>query len=66
MMPYNLFKLQDKELRRTLPDSPSFYLARDIKRIGGNEMNKIMFTRLMGHCFLTEDVMQSIIQGTVS
>lgn len=51
VMPYNLFKLQNKELRRTLPDSPSFYLARDIKRIGGNEMNKTMFTRLTGALF---------------
>ncbi|MBR1599434.1 MAG: hypothetical protein IJ661_11080 [Lachnospiraceae bacterium] len=50
-MPYNLFKLQNKELRRTLSDSPSFYLARDIKRIGGNEMNKTMFTRLTGALF---------------
>lgn len=51
VIPYNLFKLQNKELRRTLPDSPSFYLARDIKRIGGNEMNKTMFTRLTGALF---------------
>ena len=51
VMPYNLYKLQNKEIRRTLPDSPSFYPARDIKRIGGNEMNKTMFTRLTGALF---------------
>ena len=51
VMPYNLYKLQNKKIRRTLPDSPSFYPARDIKRIGGNEMNKTMFTRLTGALF---------------
>lgn len=51
VIPYELYPLQNKELRRAMPDAPSFYLARDIKRIGGNEMNKTMFTRLTGALF---------------
>lgn len=51
VIPYELYPLQNRELKRVLPEPPSFYLARDIKRIGGNEMNKTMFTRLTGALF---------------
>ena len=51
VIPYDIYPLQNKELKRAMPDTPSFYLARDIKRIGGNEMNKTMFTRVTGALF---------------
>ncbi|MFT3951739.1 MAG: hypothetical protein QM689_07360 [Oscillospiraceae bacterium] len=46
--PYVLPPLQNNEIRLTIPDGPSFYLARDLKKIGGAEQNKTMFTRLAG------------------
>ena len=51
VFPYELMKLQNRQIMRIMPDAPSFYFARDIKRIGGNEMNKTMFTRLTGALF---------------
>lgn len=49
--PYLLPKLQNKELLSIVPAEPSFYLARDIKRVGQTEMNKTMFTRTVGALF---------------
>ena len=50
--PYMLPQLQNKGLYQVVPDKPAFYLAKDIKRVGGVEMNKTMFTRMAGAVFL--------------
>lgn len=49
--PYRLPALQNLEICRTVPAGSSLYLARDIKRVGGTEMNKTMFTRMVGALF---------------
>ncbi|MEY8389874.1 hypothetical protein AALA98_00655 [Lachnospiraceae bacterium 45-W7] len=49
--PYWLPALQNNERLSVIPDSGSFYLAKDIKKIGQTEMNKTMFTRMVGAIF---------------
>ena len=49
--PYALPKLQNREIRRTVPGTPVFYLARDIKKISLAEQNKTMFARMVGALF---------------
>mgnify|MGYP007069912007 CR=1 FL=1 len=49
--PYLLPALQGDSIRRTVPEMPAFYLSKDIKKVGGDEMNKIMFTRMTGVLF---------------
>ena len=49
--PYMLPHLQNGERFSVIPDGSSFYLARDIKKIGQAEMNKTMFTRMVGAIF---------------
>ncbi len=44
-------QLQNRGLYRVVPENPVFYLAKDIKRVGGAEMNKTMFTRMAGAVF---------------
>lgn len=51
--PYRLPKLQNLKICQTVPANPSLYLARDIKKVGGTEMNKTMFTRMVGALFTT-------------
>ena len=46
--PYLLPTLQNREIRSVIPKYPAFYLAKDIKRVGEEEINKTMFTRLTG------------------
>ncbi len=46
--PYLLPTLQNWEIRFVIPKYPAFYLAKDIKRVGEEEINKTMFTRLTG------------------
>lgn len=46
--PYLLPVLQNREIRSVIPNDPVFYPAKDIKRIGEEEINKTMFTRLTG------------------
>ena len=42
---------------KNIPDEPSLYMAKDIKRIGQTELNKTCFSRMVGaifsgrHCF---------------
>lgn len=52
--PYHLPKLQNRELLRVTPAAPSFYLAKDIKKINVAEQNKTMFTRTVGALFCAE------------
>lgn len=51
--PYLLPKLQNEMRRMVISGEPALYLAKDIKRIGGTEMNKTMFTRMTGAIFLS-------------
>ncbi len=49
--PYMLPTLQNRTIANIVPDNPVFYLAKALKDIGGNEMNKTMFTRMVGALF---------------
>lgn len=49
--PYLLSHLQNEGRFSVIPEGSSFYLARDIKKIGQTEMNKTMFTRMVGAIF---------------
>lgn len=53
--PYLLPHLQNREILRTVPETPCFYLAKDIKKVGGVEMNKTMFTRMVGAFFCSSE-----------
>ncbi len=48
---YMLPTLQNRDRLEILPEEPVFYQSKDLKRIGGDEMNKTMFTRLVGALF---------------
>lgn len=48
---YLLPALQGEAISRTVPEFPSLYLSKDIKKAGGDEMNKTMFTRMTGALF---------------
>ncbi len=45
--PYTLPELQLDEFRRTVPGFPSFYIARDFKKLDVEEFNKTMYTRIV-------------------
>ncbi len=51
MRPYALPELQLDEFRRTVPGFPSFYIARDFKKLDVEEFNKTMYTRIVGAVF---------------
>ncbi len=51
IFPYQLPKLQMDSLAQVVPETPSLYLARDIKKIHASEQNKTMFTRTVGALF---------------
>ena len=48
---YQLPPLQTRSILRLTPDIPTFYLARDFKKINPTEQNKTMFTRITGALF---------------
>lgn len=48
---YQLPQLLQTGYSKIVPDSPSLYLAKDIKRIGQTEMNKTCFSRMVGAIF---------------
>ena len=50
-MPYALPPLQKQQICQVVPDTPSFYIARDIKQLDQAELNKTSFTRLTGALF---------------
>lgn len=52
--PYILPKLQNREMLRVIPKSPSLYLSKDIKRVGEFETNKTQFTRMAGAIFTAD------------
>lgn len=49
--PTLLPKLQDRSVRQIVPDSPSFYQGKDLKKIRPAELNKTMFSRAVGMVF---------------
>ncbi|MCL2343324.1 MAG: hypothetical protein FWC62_05445 [Firmicutes bacterium] len=49
--PYVLPTLQKTVITRIVPDSPCFYIARDLKRVGSDSSNKTDFTRMTGALF---------------
>lgn len=53
--PYQLPILQNEMRRMVTPDYPSLYLGRDIKRVGGTETSKTMFTRMTGAIFTSDN-----------
>ena len=48
---YMLPSLQNRDRIEIIPEDPVFYQSKDLKRVGGDEMNKTMFTRLVGALF---------------
>lgn len=49
--PAALPTLQKQRIAQVVPASPSFYIARSIKKLDSTEMNKTIFTRLTGTLF---------------
>ena len=50
--PYMLPILQNRTITQRIPDAPCFYLAKELKKLGEAEMNKTMFTRMVGTAYL--------------
>lgn len=48
---YLLPRLQNRKILHVTPNTPTFYLARDFKKINSAEQNKTMFTRIVGAMF---------------
>ncbi|MCM1508877.1 MAG: hypothetical protein NC177_17355 [Ruminococcus flavefaciens] len=48
---YLLPELQNRMILQVVPAKPNFYLAKDLKKVGESEMNKTMFTRMVGAVF---------------
>lgn len=46
--PMRLPRLQNDRITRLVPDSPSFYLGKELKKIRDTELNKTMFSRVVG------------------
>lgn len=51
VLPYDLPRLQQEEIRKVTPDFPALYLARDIKKAFPGEEKKTLFTRAVGALF---------------
>lgn len=49
--PYMLPALQNREILQVVPETPCFYLSKNVKHVGEAEMNKTMFTRMTGVIF---------------
>lgn len=49
--PYKVPKLQNEMIISVIPNEPIFYMSRCLKSIGHSEMNKTMFTRMVGAIF---------------
>ncbi len=54
--PYMLPPLQKARIQQTVSKEPSFYIARDFKQLDKLEMNKTMFTRIVGALFYPDGV----------
>jgi len=49
--PYVLPRLQKEAIRLVIPETPSYYVARHFKKIFAAELNKTIFTRVVGLWF---------------
>ena len=49
--PYVIPRLQKERIQQIVPEYPSLYIARDIKKLDTSEMNKTIFTRIVGALF---------------
>ena len=49
--PYALPELQKESIRNIIQDTPSYYIARNFKKIYEAELNKTIFTRVVGLLF---------------
>jgi hypothetical protein len=49
--PYLLPELQKNSIRHVIPKIPAYYLARNFKKIYESELNKTIFTRIIGLLF---------------
>lgn len=49
---YMLPILQNRTITKRIPDAPCYYLAKELKKLGEAEMNKTMFTRMVGTAYL--------------
>lgn len=49
--PFVLPMLQMFSIDRVVPDEPSFYLSKELKYFGGDDVNKISFSRITGALF---------------
>ena len=49
--PYMLPELQNEARLSVIPTTPLFFPSRCLKQVGHNEMNKTMFTRMVGAIF---------------
>ena len=51
VLPYDLPRLQQEEIRKVTPNYPALYLARDMKKAFPGEEKKTLFTRAVGALF---------------
>lgn len=51
IQPYTIPSLQKSKITHTVQDYPSYYIARDFKKIDKAELNKTIFTRIVGAIF---------------
>ena len=54
--PYKLPKLQKSSIRHVIPEKPCYYIARNFKKIYEAELNKTIFTRVIGLLFYPGNV----------
>ncbi len=43
---------KNRTITKRIPEAPCFYLAKELKKLGEAEMNKTMFTRMVGTAYL--------------
>ena len=48
---YRLPVLQNEAIQFVIPKTPLFYTGKNLKRVGNTDMNKTMFTRMVGAAF---------------
>jgi len=53
--PYILPELQKESIRRVVPETPCYYISKDFKKIYEAELNKTIFTRVIGLLFYPGD-----------
>lgn len=49
--PFLLPPLQTSAIRMVVPQSPSFYISKELKRVGNDDINKTLFSRITGALF---------------